>query len=48
LDQGTNEEFENYVSDPERFQIFDNNGIPEENGEGKSESMRYYHTRLYC
>jgi hypothetical protein len=33
LDQDTNEEFEDYVKNPEKFQILDNNEIPEENDE---------------
>jgi hypothetical protein len=40
LDQGTNEEFENYVNDPERFRILDNNGIYEEIDEEKTENTR--------
>jgi hypothetical protein len=33
LDQDTNEEFEDYVKNPEKFQILDNNKILEENDE---------------
>jgi hypothetical protein len=40
LDKGTDTDFENYVNDPERFQILDNNGILEENDEEKTDSIR--------
>ena len=40
LDQGTNTDFENYVNDPNKFKIIDNNGILEENDEEKTELLR--------
>jgi hypothetical protein len=40
LDQGTNEEFENYVNDPNKFKILDNKGILEKNDEENTESKR--------
>ena len=39
LDQGTKTDFENYVNDPNKFKIIDNNGILEENDEEKTELL---------
>ena len=39
LDQDTIADFENYVNDPNKFKIIDNNGILKENDEEKTELL---------